>query len=99
MSFLEATRVGAGLLLIVGVPTLLVAMTAVSAHRRMDVVRFRFLLAMPLSVFARPLIASSAPEPLAFQVMAQIAFAALVPAPLLPEDWVGESVRPAGSGW
>ncbi|GAA0594797.1 hypothetical protein [Streptomyces crystallinus] len=91
LSFLESMRVGAGLHLIVAVPTLLVAVCAVTVHRRMDVVRFRVLLAIALSVFAWPLMAASTPEPLAFQAMAQVAFAALIPAPLLPEDWVGEA--------
>ncbi|OAR21966.1 hypothetical protein A8W25_30450 [Streptomyces sp. ERV7] len=89
-SFPEIMALGAGMLLIIGVPTLLISVCAVSVHRRMDVARFRVLLGMALAPGVWPLIACGTGEPLVFQVTAQIAFAALIPAPLLPEDWEGE---------
>ncbi|WP_345578503.1 hypothetical protein [Streptomyces prasinosporus] len=41
-------------------------------------------------VCAWPLLFVSAAEPLACQVVAQLAFVALMPVPLFPEDWLGE---------
>lgn len=87
----ETTRLAVGILPFVGIPTLFIAVLAVSVHNRMDVVRFRFLLAMGLMPWAWPLIGCGAAEPLVFQLMAQIAFAALIPAPLLPENWRGSA--------
>ncbi|MFE6800115.1 hypothetical protein [Streptomyces sp. NPDC057696] len=90
-TFLEIMALGMGMLLVIGVPTLLIAVCAATVHRRMDVVRFRMLLGMSLVLCVWPLLATSASEPLFFQVVAQIAFAGLIPAPLFPEDWVGEA--------
>ncbi|GAA3476586.1 hypothetical protein GCM10018966_011140 [Streptomyces yanii] len=90
-TFLEIMTLGMFLLLIIGIPTLLIAVIAASLHKRMDVARFRVLLAIPLLLCTWPLLASSAAEPLVFQVMAQIAFAALIPAPLFPKGWLGRS--------
>ena len=90
-TFLEIMMMGALLLLFIGIPTLLIAVIAASIHKRMDVVRFRVLLAIPLALCTWPLLASSAMEPLVFQFMAQIAFAALIPAPLFPKGWLSES--------
>ncbi|MEU8027920.1 hypothetical protein AB0C13_04675 [Streptomyces sp. NPDC049099] len=92
-TFLEVMTLGMGMLLIIGVPTLFIAIFAVWVHSRMETVRFRVLLALPLVVCACPLLASSAAEPLAFQVMAQIAFAALIPTPFFPPGWLEESTR------
>ncbi|WP_208898830.1 hypothetical protein [Streptomyces incarnatus] len=89
--FLEIMTLAMGMLLIIGIPTLLIAIFAVWVHNRMDTVRFRVLLAFPLVVCACPLLASSASEPLVFQVMAQIAFAALVPTPFFPAGWLEEA--------
>lgn len=89
-TFLEIMATGMALLLIIGIPTVLIAVFAVWVHNRMDVVRFRVLLTLPLMLCVWPLLASSASEPLVFQVMAQIAFAVLIPAPLFPEGWLGE---------
>ncbi|MFE0645026.1 hypothetical protein ACFW2Y_25950 [Streptomyces sp. NPDC058877] len=90
-TFLEIMTLGMGMLLIIGVPTLLIAIFAAGVHNRMDVVPFRVLLAIPLIFCAWPLLGSSAVDPLLLQVMAQIAFAALIPAPLFPEGWLGET--------
>uniref|UniRef100_A0AAU2VF70 Uncharacterized protein n=1 Tax=Streptomyces sp. NBC_00003 TaxID=2903608 RepID=A0AAU2VF70_9ACTN len=86
-SFLEIMELGAAMLVFIGGPSLLIALVAVSEHRRMDVVQFRILLGMSLILCVWPLLGSSASEPLLFQVMAQIAFAALVPTPLVPANW------------
>lgn len=73
------------LLPIIGIPTPLIAVFAVSVHKRMAVVRFRVLLALPLILCAWPLLYTGPPE-VVCQVMAQIAFAALIPAPLFPQE-------------
>ncbi|RCH59721.1 hypothetical protein DT019_38075 [Streptomyces sp. SDr-06] len=90
-SFLQTMELGAGLLVFIGGPSLLVALVATSEHRRMDMVQFRVLLGMFLILCAWPLVGCSTPEPLLFQVTAQIAFAALVPTPLLPEHSTGQT--------
>ncbi|MGW7527441.1 hypothetical protein [Streptomyces sp. NPDC054783] len=92
-SFLAIMTLGMDMLLIIGIPTLFIAIFAVWVHSRMETVRFRVLLALPLVVCACPLLASSAGEPLAFQAMAQIAFAALVPTPFFPAGWLEEATR------
>ncbi|MET7802405.1 hypothetical protein [Streptomyces decoyicus] len=76
---------GLDLLPIIGIPTLLIAVFAVSVHKRMGVVRFRLLLALPLILCAWPLLYIGPPE-IVCQVMAQIAFAGLIPAPLFPQE-------------
>ncbi|CAM5452144.1 putative protein OS=Streptomyces griseomycini OX=66895 GN=FHS37_004993 PE=4 SV=1 [Streptomyces griseomycini] len=91
--FLETLELGALLLPFVGVPTLLIAVFAAPVHHRVHPVRFRVLLGIPLVLCAWPLLFVSASEPLAYQVMAQIAFAVLIPAPLFPEDWAGGAGR------
>lgn len=92
-SFPEIMMLGMGMLLIIGIPTLFIAVFAVWVHHQMETVRFRVLLALPLVVCAWPLLASSAGEPLVFQVMAQIAFAALIPTPFFPSGWLEEAAR------
>ncbi|MEW2622987.1 hypothetical protein [Streptomyces sp. NPDC048106] len=48
------------------------------------------------SFTAWPLVGANMPEPLVFQVLCQIAFAAyLMPAPLVPENWTARP-RPEG---
>ncbi|WP_328676453.1 hypothetical protein OG905_22500 [Streptomyces sp. NBC_00322] len=89
-TFLEIMTFGMGMLLIIGIPSVLIGVFAVTVHNRMDVVWFRMLLGIPLVLCAWPVIASSASEPMQFQVTAQVAFAVLIPAPLFPEDWLGE---------
>ncbi|WNO74782.1 hypothetical protein [Streptomyces sp. AM8-1-1] len=76
-------------LVITGVPTLFLALLAGLAHTEMDVARFRMALAAPMLLFAWPMLAASTAEPLLFQATAQLAFAWLTPAPLVPENWVG----------
>ncbi|MFE7778477.1 hypothetical protein ACFU5O_32260 [Streptomyces sp. NPDC057445] len=88
-SFAQIMRLAFGMLLVVGIPTLLLAICTGLAHNHMDVTRFRIVLGTLMVVFTWPLLAASTAEPLAFQVMTQIAFAWLVPAPLIPENWVG----------
>ncbi|MFE7778478.1 hypothetical protein ACFU5O_32265 [Streptomyces sp. NPDC057445] len=80
-------QVALEVLVVTGVPTLLFGVIAGLAHRRMDVTRFRVTLAVPMAVFSWPLITASTPEPLIFQVVAQLAFVWLTPAPLIPENW------------
>ncbi|MFG2194991.1 hypothetical protein [Streptomyces sp. NPDC048639] len=89
-SFLDSMMLGLDVLPIIGIPTLLVAIFAVSVHKRMGVVRFRVLLALPLILCAWPLLYTGPPE-IACQVMAQIAFAALIPVPLFPQEWLGRT--------
>ncbi|GLX52013.1 hypothetical protein Shyhy01_49630 [Streptomyces hygroscopicus subsp. hygroscopicus] len=87
-SFTEDTGLGLGMFAFVGAPTLVLALVAGPAHTRMDVTKFRAALAFPMAFFAWPLVGASAPEPLVFQILCQIAFAAyLMPAPLVPENW------------
>ncbi|MGW3266383.1 hypothetical protein [Streptomyces sp. NPDC001056] len=87
-SFTDVMRFGFGMLAFVGTPTLLLALLAGVAHTQMDVTTFRTALAFPMILFALPLAGASWPEPLVFQILAQIAFAAyLMPAPLVPENW------------
>ncbi|MFH8338061.1 hypothetical protein [Streptomyces sp. AM6-12] len=77
-----------GVLAITGIPTLLLALLAGLAHRRMEVTTFRATLAFPMVFFAWPLVGADYPQPLVLQVLCQIAFAAyLMPAPLVPEKW------------
>ncbi|MEU8915628.1 hypothetical protein [Streptomyces nigrescens] len=83
--FLESMTLGLDVLPIIGIPTLLIAVVAVSVHKRMGVVRFRVLFALPLILCAWSLLYTGPPE-IVCQVMAQIAFAALIPAPLLPQE-------------
>lgn len=88
--FLESMMLGLDVLPIIGIPTLLIAVLAVSVHKRMGVVRFRVLLALPLILCAWPLLYIGPPENVC-QVMAQIAFAALIPAPLFPQERLGRA--------
>ncbi|GAA3476585.1 hypothetical protein [Streptomyces yanii] len=89
-SFLDSMRVGLLILAFTGIPTVLLAIVAGLAHQHMEVARFRCLLAFPMVLFAFPLIGAAMAEPLVLQVMAQVAFAVwLMPAPLVPENWVG----------
>ncbi|MFD9791941.1 hypothetical protein ACFWXK_13425 [Streptomyces sp. NPDC059070] len=92
-SFLDTMVTGWEMLPFIGIPTLLISVCTVSVHRRMDVVRLRILLGLALLLCEWPLLASSAAEPLRFQTIAQIAYAALIPAPLFPEDWLGPRSR------
>ncbi|MFJ3954536.1 hypothetical protein ACIPXV_31610 [Streptomyces libani] len=89
-SFPESMTLGLDVLPIIGIPTLLIAVFAVSVHKRMGVVRFRLLLALPLTFCAWPLLYTG-PAEIVCQVMAQIAFAALIPAPLFPQRWLGKT--------
>lgn len=77
-----------------GLPALLIGGFAVTVHRRVDPVRFRILLFLPLLLCNWLLLACDSPEPFLFQSAAHLAFVILVPAPLFPEDWLGET----GSG-
>ncbi|MGW0771990.1 hypothetical protein [Streptomyces sp. NPDC002676] len=87
-SFAQVMQLGFGMLAIIGTPTLLLALLAGLNHRQMDVTTFRTALAFPMALFALPLAGASAAEPLVFQLLCQIAFAAyLMPAPLVPENW------------
>ncbi|WP_244416338.1 hypothetical protein [Streptomyces hygroscopicus] len=88
--FLESMMLGLDVLPVIGIPTLLIAVLAVSVHKRMGVVRFRVLLALPLILCAWPLLYTGPPG-IVCQVMAQIAFAALIPAPLFPQEWLGKA--------
>ncbi|MFF8610610.1 hypothetical protein ACF06X_32370 [Streptomyces sp. NPDC015346] len=92
-AFAEIMATGMGLLLLIGLPTLLIATLAAGMHTRMDGVRFRILLAAPLALCAWPLLAGSTAEPLVFQLMAQVAFAAMIPAPLFPANRPSEAGR------
>nr|WP_285562805.1 hypothetical protein [Streptomyces hygroscopicus] len=81
----------------IGVPTLLLALLAGLAHTRMDVTKFRAALAFPMGFLAWPLVGVNWPEPLVFQILGQIAFAAyLMPAPLVPENWTPRPRQPGG---
>lgn len=82
-------RDGLTVLIVTGAPTLLLGIIAGLMHTRMDVTRFRIALAVPMLMFAWPLMAATSGEPLLFQGMAQVAFVWLTPAPLIPENWVG----------
>ncbi|MFE3325825.1 hypothetical protein [Streptomyces sp. NPDC059176] len=86
-SFTQIMQLGFGMFLVVGIPTLLLAICAGLAHRHMDVTRFRILLMVPMVVFTWPLLAASTAEPLLLQMAAQITFVWLTPAPLIPENW------------
>ncbi|MFJ3906793.1 hypothetical protein [Streptomyces sp. NPDC090025] len=88
-TFLGIMATGRDLFPFVGIPTLLIGVCAASVHQRMDPVRFRIVLGLSLVPWVWPLLASSSAEPLLFQVLAQLAFAALIPAPLFPERWAG----------
>ncbi|MCE3032416.1 MULTISPECIES: hypothetical protein [Actinomycetes] len=90
-SYTDVMWLGLGMLVITGIPTLLLALLAGLAHRRMDVTTFRATLAFPMMFFAWPLIGANYPQPLVLQVLCQIAFAAyLMPAPLVPENWTAK---------
>ncbi|MFG2830787.1 hypothetical protein ACGFWI_25495 [Streptomyces sp. NPDC048434] len=89
-SFVKSMVLGLDVLPIIGIPTLLIAVFAVSVHKRMGVVRFRVLLAVPLILCAWPLLYTGPPESVC-QAVAQIAFAALIPAPLFPQGWLGKT--------
>lgn len=85
--------IGLGMMAFTGIPSVLLAIGAGLAHTRMDPVRFRWLLAFPLFLFALPPAAGSAiAEPLVFQVLAHGAFAWLMPAPLVPGNWKGAPI-------
>ncbi|MFF9111692.1 hypothetical protein [Streptomyces sp. NPDC014805] len=97
-------RMGLGVRLfpLVGVPALLVSVAVVTAHHRMHPVRLRFLLFVPLLLCLWPLVFADVAEPFQFLLLAHIAYAALIPAPLLPEDWAGDPAdlpgwHPAGN--
>ncbi|MFY4718517.1 hypothetical protein [Streptomyces sp. LaBMicrA B280] len=87
-SYTDLIWFGLGVLVITGVPTLLLALLAGLAHRHMETTTFRATLAFPMIFFTWPLVGANYPEPLVFQVLCQIAFAAyLMPVPLVPEKW------------
>ncbi|MFB7505158.1 hypothetical protein [Streptomyces broussonetiae] len=89
-SFTDVMRLGFGMLAFIGIPTLLLALLAGLAHTQMDVTKFRAGVAFPMAFFVWPLLGASYPQPLVFQLLCQIAFAAyLMPAPLVPENWTG----------
>ncbi|WP_406730181.1 hypothetical protein [Streptomyces sp. NBC_01794] len=92
-SFDVTKRNALTVLVVAGVPTLFLAILAGLAHTQMDVTRFRVTLAIPILDFAWPLLAASTDEPLMFQIMAQLAFVWLMPAPLVPENWLGQENR------
>ncbi|HET6356515.1 hypothetical protein [Streptomyces sp.] len=88
-SFAVTVRNALAVLVITGVPTLFLALLAGLAHAQMDVTRFRIALAVPMLVFAWPLLFANTAEPWMYQIMAQLAFVWLTPAPLVPENWTG----------
>ncbi|WP_290112039.1 hypothetical protein [Streptomyces ficellus] len=91
-SFGHVMMVGLGMLALVGTPTLLLAIGAGLAHKRMEPGRFRGALVAPMLVFTFPCLAASTAEPLLFQIMVQLAFICyLMPVPLVPEKWVGRA--------
>ncbi|MFG2093984.1 hypothetical protein [Streptomyces sp. NPDC048612] len=80
-NLLKSVTLGLDVLPLIGIPTLLIAVVAVSLHKRMGMALFRVLLALPLILCAWPLLYLGPPE-IIWQTMAQIAFAALIPTPL-----------------
>ncbi|MEU9064777.1 hypothetical protein AB0D13_39575 [Streptomyces sp. NPDC048430] len=91
-SFFQTIQTSLILLGLVGIPSILLAVLAGLAHRKMEVPLFRGALVLPMLFFTWPLLASSSSEPLLIQILAQLAFVVwLMPAPLLPEKWVGPS--------
>ncbi|MER7001374.1 hypothetical protein [Streptomyces sp. NPDC000410] len=83
-------QVALGVFVLIGVPTLLLAVIAGLAHRRMDAALFRVLLVLPMLFLGGwPLIMASTATPMILQLMAQLAFVFLMPAPLIPEKWKG----------
>ncbi|MCX4527212.1 MULTISPECIES: hypothetical protein [unclassified Streptomyces] len=86
----ELVRIALGMMVFIGIPSVLLAVGAGMAHTRMDPVRFRCLLAFPLALFALPAAyASPVAQALVFQVFAHCAFASLMPVPLAPGRWRG----------
>ncbi|MBT2406848.1 MULTISPECIES: hypothetical protein [unclassified Streptomyces] len=90
-SFGQLMLIGLGMLPLLGVPSVLLAIVAGLAHTRMDVTRFRLALVLPMLVFVFPTLAASTAEPLFFEIMAQLAFVRLMPTPLIPENWEGQT--------
>ncbi|MFD7334894.1 hypothetical protein ACFV98_02675 [Streptomyces violascens] len=91
-SFAQIARLGLGFLAFTGIPTLLLAIGTGLAHTKMDVVQFRLALTLPMLVFTFPLLGMSTAEPFVLQVAAQLLFVTwLMPAPLVPENWVGNT--------
>lgn len=78
---------------VTGVPSLLLGIIAGLTHTQMDVIQFRLIVSVPMAVFAWPLMAASGDEPLLYQVIAQVAFVWLTPAPLIPENWEGPALQ------
>ncbi|MER7001375.1 hypothetical protein [Streptomyces sp. NPDC000410] len=88
--FAETMWTGLFLLAFTGVPSMLLAISVGLAHTRMDVTQYRALMTPPMLVFAFPARGFSTMEPVLLQLMAQLAFPWLMPAPLVPENWKQE---------
>ncbi|POX55197.1 hypothetical protein C3489_11630 [Streptomyces sp. Ru71] len=88
--FWDTLGLGVRLFPLVGVPALLVSVFGVTVHNRMHPVRVRLLLFVALLLCTWPLMLADVAEPFQSQLMAHIAYVALIPAPLFPEDWVGD---------
>ncbi|MGW6876919.1 hypothetical protein ACWGVR_19690 [Streptomyces xanthophaeus] len=92
-SFGQIMGIALGMMAFTGIPSVLLAIGAGAAHTRMDLVRFRWLMAFPMVLFALPAAGAHAvAEPLVFQVLAHVAFVCLMPAPLMPGNWKGAPV-------
>ncbi|MFE7113715.1 hypothetical protein ACFU98_47135 [Streptomyces sp. NPDC057575] len=90
-SIAQIVGISLGMLVIIGLPTLLLAILAGLGHRKMVPGRFRGALVAPMLAFIWPCLAASTAEPLVFELMVQLAFTCyLMPAPLVPEKWVGK---------
>ncbi|MCX4804378.1 hypothetical protein OG594_22495 [Streptomyces sp. NBC_01214] len=88
--FGQTMGIALGMMAFTGIPSVALAIGAAAAHTRMDLVRFRWLIAFPMALFALPAASASAvAEPLVFQVLAHGAFACLMPTPLTPGNWKG----------
>ncbi|MFF4102112.1 hypothetical protein [Streptomyces sp. NPDC001903] len=89
-SFGQLMGIALGMMAFTGIPSVLLAVGAGLAHTRMDPVRFRCIMAFPMVLLALPAVGAIAvAEPIAFQVLAHIAFVSLMPVPLAPRRWRG----------
>lgn len=87
-SFGQLMGIALGMMAFTGIPSALLAIGAGLAHTQMALVRFRWLMAFPMALFALPAAgAHTAAEPIVFQVLAHGAFVCLMPAPLVPGNW------------
>lgn len=89
-SFKQTMETGLRMMMLIGIPSVLLAVCAGLAHTRTDPVLYRLRLMLPMPLFAFWTLAASTAEPALFQMLVQLLYPWLLPTPLIPENWEGD---------